>query len=266
MSDAKANDKLITAIDNAFDAPIREVSVQRPVMVASDIGLDAERLQELTPKSVTTGILAEPTTLLRDLRNLKAAQSPMHSVAFGEVNSARAINDWTTDVETRVRRVVYDQGLQHPATEADLNELLALTGQAHAITAEIESHDQATKVGMVAYAVERRVRVWQAVAKSLQNSSMSRGAQAPIYVTSNSSEPGLPPVVSSTGKPGFTADQVARENLHELVTKIEATLRSKPDGASWKKFLQLDDLLQWSSNPDADCNEGTNWLPPCLHV
>lgn len=230
MSDAKANDKLINAIDDAFDAPMRQVSLQKPTMVASDIGLDAERLQELTPKSVTTGILAEPTTLLRDLRNLKAAESPMHSVAFGAINSAKAINDWTTDIETRIRRVVYDQGLQHPATETDLSELLALTGQAHAITADIESHQQATRVGMVAYAVERRVRVWQAVANSLQNSTMTTA--------------------------GFTADQVARERLHQLVAKIDADLHNKPDGASWKKFLQLDELLQWSASADGDWQRG----------
>ncbi len=230
MSDAKANDKLINAIDNAFDAPIREVSLQRPTMSAADIGLDAERLQALTPKSITTGILAEPIALLRDLRNLRTEVSPMHSVSFGAVNSAKAVNDWASDIETRVRRVVYDQGLQHPATAADLKELLALTGHAHLITADIESHDQATKVGLLAYSVERRVRVWQAVAECLKNSTVSMS--------------------------GFTPDQVARERLHELVAKIDADIRSKPDGDGWHKFLQLDELLAWSADAEGDWQKG----------
>ena len=231
MSDAKANDKLINAIDHAFDAPIREVSLQRPVTVTTDnIGLDAERLQELTPKSVATGILAEPTALLRDLRKLKSTASNMHPVAYGAVNSAKAVNDWTSEVETRIRRVVYDQGLQHPASELDLNELLALSGQAHEITAQIEAHDQATKVGMVAYAVERRVRVWQAVANCLQNATASPS--------------------------GFSADQIARERLRELVAKIDADIKTKPDGAAWKKFLQLDELLNWCSDTEADWQRG----------
>ena len=230
LSDAKANDKLISAIDHAFDAPIREVSLQRPAMVASDIGLDAERLQELTPKSVSTGIMAEPTTLLRDLNQLRSTASPMRSVSFGATNSAKAIDDWSTEVENRIRRVVYEQGLQHPSTAVDLKDLLALTSQAHEITANIESHDQATKVGSIAYAVERRVRVWQAVANCLQN--------------------------ATSAKAGFTADQVARERLNELLVKIDADMQRKPDSASWKKFLQLSELMQWSSNPSADWQRG----------
>ncbi len=230
MSDAKANDKLIVAIDNAFDAPIREVSVQKPVTTASELGMDVERLQGLTPKGLSTGIMAEPLTLFRDLRGLKVPSSSMHPVAYGAVNSAKAVNDWTDEIETRLRRVVYDQGLQHPASAADLEELLSLTGHAHEITAQIESHEQAAAVGMVAYAVERRVRVWQAVATSLQNSNQSQAK--------------------------FTADQVARERLHELVAKIDADMRTKPDAAAWRKFLQLDALLEWSANADADWQRG----------
>ncbi len=230
MSDAKANDKLINAIDNAFDAPVREVSVQKPSVTATDIGLDAARLQSLMPKSVATGILAEPVSLLRELSSLRSIGPNMHAVAFGAIDANKAVNDWSTDVETRIRRVVYENGLQHPNTDQDLKELLALTGQAHEITAAIEAHGQAVKVGLVAYSVERRVRVWQAVSDCLKN--------------------------STTSKVGFTANQLERDQLAALVSRIDADLQRKPDGASWSKFLQLPELKQWSISPEGDWKRG----------
>ncbi|MCC6510405.1 MAG: hypothetical protein IT423_14985 [Pirellulaceae bacterium] len=232
LSDAKQNDKLISAIDRAFDAPIREVSLQRPVTTTTiEPSLDASRLHSLTPSSVLSGIVPEPIALLRDLAKLRSESSKLHTISFAPVSPMKAIEEWSSDVEARLRRIVFTQGLQHPGSQEELVELLALTGQAHVLSANLEDNVHASQLGSVAYAVERRVRVWQAIAACVQSGGLS-----------------------STG--GFTADQVARERLNELAIQIDRQLQDKPDGAGWRSFLQLDELIAWSASSDGNWQRG----------
>ncbi|MGN6135276.1 MAG: hypothetical protein ACTHOU_12305, partial [Aureliella sp.] len=88
----------------------------------------------------------------------------------------------------------------------------------------------AVRLGSVAYGVERRVRLWQAVAVCLQS-----GAQ---------------------GAETFSPDQVAREKLHAIVAQINGNLKDANEAAQWRKFLRLDELIAWSSDPSGDWQRG----------
>lgn len=230
LSDANASDKLISAIDKAFDAPIRQVSLKKNTTTAMQATLDDNRLANLLPGSAINGQVPEPVALLRELSKLRTTATPMQAMPYVSVSPVQAVQEWSSDVETRIRRIVFVQGLSHRDTQTDLTVLLALTAHAHQLAAELEGYDHATQLGAVAYAVERRVRVWNAVAVCLQNKAAS---------------------VST-----FSADDVAREKLHAIALQISRELQGKADGDAWRKFLRLDELLSWSSETDNNWQRG----------
>ena len=230
LSDAKESDNLVSAMNKAFDVPVRQVALQRPSVPSIASTLDDSRLQSLLPNGPINGQLPEPVSLLRELGALRASAGSMQSVAYVSVSPMRAIRDWTNEVESRLRRVVFVEGLLHSGAQTDLDELLALTAQAQELTADLDGYEQATQLGTVAYGVERRVRLWQAVSVCLQN--------------------GLRSVET------FTPDQGARQRLHAVATQISSQLKDASEAAQWRKFLRLDELLAWSGNPESDWQRG----------
>lgn len=229
MSDAKESDDLISAIDRAFDAPIREVSLQR-ASAEQTPPIDESRLESLLPNAGIHGQVPTPVALLRQLSALRTNAVPVQTVSRGSESTMGAVQNWIEEVETRLRRVVFEQGLRHPLTQTELDELLALTAQAHELTALLDGHTQATQIGATAYAVERRVRMWQAVSLCLQN--------GPHYVHT------------------YSADQVARERVAAVARRVAAELKKSNDETAWRKFLQIDDLIAWSNQPKNDWQRG----------
>lgn len=229
MSDAKQSDELISAIDKAFEAPIRAVSLQRASTEPATT-IDDSRLESLLPGAAIKGQVPTPVALLRQLSLLRTAASPMHAVSRVSVSPMGPVQDWIQEVETRLRRVVFEQGLLDPRTPGDLEELVALTARAHSLAANLDAHAYAVQIGATAYAVERRVRLWQAVSQCLQN--------GPRYVHS------------------YSPDQVAREKVASITRRVAAELKKSNDEAAWRKFLRIDDLLAWSSDASSDWQRG----------
>ena len=76
MSDAQQSDNLVSAIDKAFDAPIRQVALQRPAPTNIASTLDRSRLDSLIPNGPINGQIPEPVALLRDLATLRGLTLP----------------------------------------------------------------------------------------------------------------------------------------------------------------------------------------------
>lgn len=227
LSDAKQSDNLVSAIDKAFDAPIRTVSLKKTTSSSIEAALDDTRLADLLPASVIKGQVPEPVALLRELATLRTAATSIAATSPVLVKPMNSVQQWSSDVEARLGRIVFVQGLVHNETRLDLDELLMLTAQAHQVTAELEGHEPAIQLGAIAYAVERRVRVWQAISICLQNHDSALASYSP--------------------------DPVAREKLHAIASQIAQEMNGKPDADAWRKFLRLDDLLSWSAE------NGSNW-------
>ena len=240
LSDAKQSDDLISVIDQAFEAPVRPVALQRAVTTNIASTLDDSRLQDLLPNGPINGQVPEPVALLRDLAALSNSDSwvqPTDYVSTSEdhpvhVDALRraAIANWAREVETRLRRVVFVEGLLHSEAQLDLTELLALTGEAQVLITNFEGHEQAARLGAVAYAVERRVRLWQAVSVCLRNGT--RTAET------------------------FLPSQAAREELRGVIKQIASELNGANEAALWRKFLKIDELMAWSADAEGGWQRG----------
>ncbi len=122
------------------------------------------------PTSLATGIIAEPTQLLRDLAKLRTASSPMHAIAYVTASPMRQFRSGATMSKLACGRsfmltACNTPQLRQPRGSAGTDGSSACDRQ------PLGRHDQATQIGSIAYATERRARIWLAVSTCLQNSS-----------------------------------------------------------------------------------------------
>lgn len=239
ISEKGQNDRLVSAIDRAFDSPIREVALQKPVSEPPEIAVDQSRLANLKPVNAIGNQLPEPNALLRELAALREASLNSFSTKESSTLSRPARTNsqssnstiqltrlWADETEICLRRLMNMQGLAEPTAQLLLDELLALTAKAAALTSELDGYDLSAKLGATAYSLERRVRVWQAISAALQSGSKSTDV--------------------------FTADLVALERINSITNTLSHELNNAADGAAWRAFLKLDELLAWSNTAGGD--------------
>ncbi len=229
LSDARQTDELVSAIDRAFDSPMRTVALQKQHEEPQS-NVDSSRIQDIAPRGTKLGELPEPVALFNELKNLREQGPSMKTVAMGATSQARAVQLWVEEVDDCLRRVVYDQGLLDARTKDDLESLLSLSARAHELAQESDNYELATKIGCVAYGVERRVRVWQSVADCLSADVSAVAQLAPT--------------------------QVKRDQLRGTVENAIQTVQKTQDAKAWNGFLRLDDLASWTNLPDAGWKRG----------
>jgi hypothetical protein len=235
LSSSADTDELSTALNAALRVPVRTVSMElKPAQEAAP-QVDTTRLHQLAAPVQTPGQLPLPQTLLRDLDQLKAASATSALVSSnhplpGDFILHSQTNNWAETVEQIVLRLVHEQGLLHPLAPGDLETLQRLAHEAQQIAGQTPDHALAGQLMRVAYAVERRAKVWYAV-----GACIAGGWEQPT---------------------AFPTDQVARKQLHQVASTLDARLSQSQDRDAWRRYLLMDELLRWSGAPADNWEQG----------
>ena len=244
LSSSTANiDYLMDAIDKAFESPIQTVAnaKEQPKPEANVPGY--ERLAALPTPSLSSHQLPTPSSLLKQLDELKnQLRSPTSKLISQNINSpmpvrstdrddsngqyistaASAVGDWIEDVTSTIQRLVQSEGLGKAAGNAELARLRVLSEQVKPLAEELKDNTLIAKTTRIGYAIERRLAVWQAVSTCLQTES---------------------PAV----KPQFDSETTRRQ-IQDLLVRINAKLPASGDTEGWRKYLKLSDLQAWSND------------------
>lgn len=240
---------LMETMDSALHSPVRAVSAR--TSIAADLSRhQPSQLTALPSPVTTTARVPLPRRLLDELTHLEFSISPAgralsHStpstlkyIAQGiqatELSSSefQSISLWINQVRSLIDQIVMQHGLEHPASFQETLQLANLAGQAARMGESLTNYEHATQMIRVAYSLNRRVTVWQAVQACLDPTSIS-------LTRSSSSE-------------------LTRSALRESLVAVNALLDETGDKNAWRTYLLLERLEAWVESPQNIWSEGND--------
>ncbi len=243
LSSSTANiDYLMDAIDRAFESPLQTVASvkEQPQPEVNVPGF--ERLAGLPVPSMSSHHLPTPTSLFKQLDELKNELQSQKSKLVSQNNggslslrsknhdesspqyistAASAVGLWIEEVTACLQRLVQSDSLGKELGNTELERLRVLSEQVKPLAENLKDSALISKTTRVGYAIERRLAVWHAVSTCLQTES-------------------------SAVKPQFD-NETTRRQIQELLVRIEGTLPASGDAEGWRKYLKMNELRSWSN-------------------
>ncbi|GAB5402371.1 MAG: hypothetical protein Aurels2KO_06020 [Aureliella sp.] len=237
---------LMQSMDSAFDSPIRTTSNSAPRKSTQQADSAPEqnfRSMQGLPNSVITSLVPEPRKLLQQIDALEECctsgamlTSTSHPAPVGSASLNRAeqanILSWIDVVRAQLHQLVHVNGLEHPNSLGNAQQLAQLAEQAVTLGESLESYSHAKQMLAVAYALQRRVDVWLAIQACLDPTS--------IALTR----------VSST--------DIARDALQRSLAAVEARLSETGNEEHWQQYLLIDQLNTWVKSDKKIWAEGND--------
>lgn len=248
-------DYLMEAMDKALASPIvttaAPLASQQPV---PSFPLRSDRLAQLPEPASMAGRLPEPRRLLAQLAALAQAldssnhdrathttaprlTQPMedrlisHTPSLADTRPAlESLRNWIALTQSAVQRTTNQAGLDDPSIDSALLELQNLSGQAATLSASLEEYDLQRQVSTVAYSLQRRLDVWQAIQLCL------RAGHEPLSTTSAAAN--------------------ARQEMQAALAAVSQKLIGTGDAEGWRTYLMLPALTDWANSPDDVWDEG----------
>lgn len=245
-------DYLMEAMDRAFGAPIHTVSSSRLLSDPPKFPSSAERLGAVAAPASIDGRIPEPIKLYRELDELQSlvdgrmewsdesarkfspllASSSTPPAALSRAAGPTAsvaeiteVNHWLAQTRSHLNQLIKQQGLEHGSSKVELQTLNELADEASRIGDALIDHELAARLNCAAYALSRRVALWQAIQGCLDG--MTIGLTKP------------------------RGDELARQDLRQAIEATENRLIETGDAAHWRHYLLLDEMEHWLDAGDA---------------
>ncbi len=232
---------LMDAMDDALDSPIKSVSTKTAV-VAQRQERGFEATPDLPSPALITGRVPRPKRLLEDLDSLEALLvASMHGKnGHGTTryigkeqlltsSDAMRLHQWVLSVQNLLDAVVMKHGLEHPESYHEITGLLKLADQATAIGEAMTDHRMAARIIHLAYDLQRRAAVWNAVQHCLDGTSIG---------LNESSSPSL-----------------AREELRQILAAAESKIEETAN-PEWREYLLIEQLRSWVDSSENIWTDG----------
>jgi hypothetical protein len=254
-------DYLMEAMDRALESPMQTAAAQlsAPQPVAS-FPLPTQRLTSLPEPANIAGRLPEPKRLLTQLAMLEqrliASAEPAPGKSYSQHSNKALANDeptqellvthtpslaynspeaqqlrtWVEQTQATLRSTVMQRGLEHPLSSSDLQQLSSLATQGEKLGSAVADYKLAREVTEVSYGLQRRLAVWQAIQACVGDTA------APLMIGRNPDN--------------------ARQELLAAIAAVNQKLGPTGDAAQWRKYLMVDELVQWSQLTHDNWKEG----------
>ena len=216
---------LVEALTRAFESPMRQVSVARPI--ESDDTEVAEQVtaarSSLAANEHSNYFLPEPRALFAELSGLDAPTSLLVSQ-----RDIFEIQNWAINVREQVGEIVSNFGRSPEFVDRQFHRLHELAQQATEYAGRQEDYTYASRLLRTVYSLERRLAIWEAISSCMATAPSDLRGPTPISI-----------------------HDVKLAIAHVLDDAIKT---GDPEG--WKKFLLLDDLTTWASHENVDWEAG----------
>ncbi|MBX3419932.1 MAG: hypothetical protein KF752_00105 [Pirellulaceae bacterium] len=258
---------LMHSMDRALQAPIQTVSLASAPVYESLDSNDSQRLEASRSPAATANMIPEPTSLLGELAELNkylaenGDGAPLDFAARGSNQRSDAVSteqsgaafpptgqkyvstnsgaesvgmavmsQWSDAVQTQVRLLISQRGLEHPECRPILDELTELSLAGEQLGQQCTDYNLAQMLIRTGYSLKRRVDTWSAIRSCLDETSIQLSSPQ--------------------------ASQVARSQIALSVAKLEALLSETTDRDAWRRYLLLDELTAWTNESSDDWRDG----------
>ncbi len=225
---------LMDAMDEAFERPLHVVSAHRPERDVPSFPIQGNRLAALPSPASMAAKMPEPAALIEELAQLHqfvshpggAATEPKYVATLSRTSisptEADHIQQWIAQTQALLTQIVIQHGLEHPASSRELEQLAEQAAIGPRISESLSDYTLAARVNRAAYALQRRVVVWQAIQDSLDSTSI--GLSAPRN------------------------PELARQELLGAIARVEARLTGTGAAQNWREYLLLAELSTWANS------------------
>jgi hypothetical protein len=244
---------LLASMDQALESPMATVSLQtqqasESAAVETTTDFPSKRFDSLQSPSELVGKMPTPSRLIDELSALRTGSnvaSRNRTTKRGDDNTdlpryvsksvdsalTAQVQQWIDLVESNVKILTQNVGLENETSKAHLAELEALSDQGRKLAEQLSDHNWAAAIIRTSYSLQRRVEVWTAIQACLGSTSI--GLTQP--------------------------DKVPHATKAEVVAAIdgvEQVISTASDRQGWRKYLLLDQLKTWASAEDEQWRTG----------
>lgn len=237
---------LMESMDSALESPISVASSATSITTEQS----ATTPRRGTIPTVSTALVPLPQKLLDELTALEEACQPGYSLTrtdFEDINrsirlpSGRSallqaervsILNWIDQVRAQVQQLVAAHGLENPDSRHDTQRLREMATWASQYAEGLGSYPHARQMLSAAYSVERRVDIWLAIQRCLDETSIGLSRSSSV--------------------------DLARDALRTSLENVEVLLSDTGDEAAWREYLLLDQLGDWVTSEQNIWAEGND--------